>query len=356
MPHKINISGTIGWDTTESSVRSELLAAKGGPISVEVSSPGGSVYQGISIYNQIREYEGEKETRIMGLAASMGSYIALATPKVTVADNAVYMIHNAWSIALGDHNEMRKAADELESLSKILSKAYVKKTGKSKSEIQSMMDSETFVYGEDIADMGFADSVIESENDDDKDYSLAFAKLQIKDRDEKMAQFDQKDDLMKAAALLEPVAQKQTPTPKGAVKMTPEEIQALQDKLAATEAKLAESEAAKVEPAVEEEPVVEAKVGVDKALAILQAANYPQNVKDIAASVIKGDASESDLNIMVAAFDMVTEQLSSKEAKAESDELDPTPGAQAPQKSESGVPEAAAFVKDFMNQSKGGNK
>ena len=78
----ISIDGVIGWDVTAETVRAELAKAKAEPITVQISSPGGSVFEGLAIYNLIKGYKGEKSTEIIGLAASMGSYIALATEKV----------------------------------------------------------------------------------------------------------------------------------------------------------------------------------------------------------------------------------------------------------------------------------
>lgn len=327
MPHIISIDGTVGADVFAKDVRASLAKAKGGEISVEVSSAGGDVLEMISVYNAIKNYEGPKETKIVGVAASAASYIALATDRVLAESNAVFMIHNAMGLAIGDHNNLRAKADLMERFSNQLVDVYSAKTGKSKKEIQALMDEETFFFGEEIKASGFADEIIQSESEDEKEDAVAFAKLSLEDCTAKIKSLKNSDDLEKIAAML-PTEQEPKPTPKGAVKMTPEEIAALQKENEEMKAKLEDQAKAEDEPKEEpkaDEPAVEEKSGVEKALAILQSPIYSKNVKDIAAAVIKEDASESDLNIMVSAFDMVTEMVASKDAKTEADELEDTP-------------------------------
>jgi ATP-dependent protease ClpP protease subunit len=95
MSEIITIDGVVGIDVTPSNVRAQLAAAKGRPISVHISSPGGSAVDGFTIYDLIKAYRGEKETVIFGIAASIASYIALATDKISAHENSIYMVHNA---------------------------------------------------------------------------------------------------------------------------------------------------------------------------------------------------------------------------------------------------------------------
>src|SRR5690606_25812104 len=97
-----------------------------------------------------KNYKGKKTAKIIGLAASMASYIPLAADKVIIEENAVYMIHNVWSVSAGDHNEMRKNADVLEGLTGLLADAYSKKTKIDKKDILKMMNNETWVFGSEI--------------------------------------------------------------------------------------------------------------------------------------------------------------------------------------------------------------
>jgi ATP-dependent protease ClpP protease subunit len=184
MPRIIVLSGPVGFAITAKEVREELAKAKGKPVRFEINSPGGLAFVGIEIFNLIRDYEGETEVRIVGLAASAASYFALAADRVSAFDNATYMIHNAMGLTIGNHNDMRKVASTLEGISNILAKAYAAKTGKSIEEVKSLMDDETFFFGDEILNAGFVDEIIETaddvENEDrDKETALMTARASI---------------------------------------------------------------------------------------------------------------------------------------------------------------------------------
>jgi ATP-dependent protease ClpP protease subunit len=210
----ISIRGTIGWDVTPDDIRNQFKDAKG-DIIVEIASPGGFVYDGLDIFNLIRDYKGGKvTTKLMGIAASMASVIALAGDKVIAHDNAVFMIHNASNIVWGNHLEMREMADHLEKVSNHLAKIYVRKTGKSISEIKELLDADggsgTYLFGDEILKAGFVDEIIESDDSDtlDKDSSILTAMMEIENCTNKLKESENsKKDLQKAAASLTPMAQ-----------------------------------------------------------------------------------------------------------------------------------------------------
>ena len=207
------ISGVIGWDVEAKDVRTFLDAAKGEDVEVQISSPGGYVYPGLEIFNLIRNHDGKVTTRLMGLAASMASYIAMAGNYVIAEDNAVFMIHNASGYAMGDHNIMRKAADVMEGLSNLIAQKYMSKTGKSLKELKALMDVDTFLYGDEITDAGFADEIAETEEDKDKAAALAFAMISIADCTTRMKASEEKpEDIEKAAALLNEIKGGETKT------------------------------------------------------------------------------------------------------------------------------------------------
>ena len=170
---KIVIEGEIGWDITASDVVNKLKDMTG-DITVEVSSVGGSVYQGISIFNALHEYDkGTITTVNKGMAASMASYIMLAGDKIKAYSNATYMVHNAMVFAFGNASELRKSADHVESLSNIMANMYADKTGKTVKEVKQMMDEETFLYGEEMLQHGFVDEIIYVEKDLGRDTAKA---------------------------------------------------------------------------------------------------------------------------------------------------------------------------------------
>lgn len=175
------IDGEIGsWGMSASTVR-EYLNSITGDVKVTLDSPGGSVFEGISIHNAFKEYDKGTITMVMGsLVASITTYIAMAGDKIVAHDNSTFMIHNAWTFTYGDENELRKVADVLAGLSSLIAKKYISKTGKSKEIIKQAMDKESYYFGNEILDFGFCDEIISTENQNTKDESLALARESFK--------------------------------------------------------------------------------------------------------------------------------------------------------------------------------
>ena len=163
---------------------------------IVIDSPGGDVFEGVTIFNIIRDFARNNPsvkitTYIQGEAASMASVIALAANsvnkdnKIIIEDNSIYMIHNAWGIVIGNENDMREAAEYFAGMDSMLRSAYVRKSGKSEDDIRQMMDAETWLWGKEILDAGFADELMDSEEDNavakiNKGESLSFAKAEMK--------------------------------------------------------------------------------------------------------------------------------------------------------------------------------
>ncbi len=196
----IPIKGEIGWDVTVDSINDQLKKAEGRNVIFEIASPGGSVFEGVEIFNAIRNYEGKTEARIVGMAASMASYIPLATDKVLAEDNATYMIHNAWGIVIGDSEEMKDQSEIMESINNLLAQEYVNKTGKSEKDILKLMADETWLFGSEIKEEGFIDEMI-AHNDDykkkDKTSAITEAKDKFKSTLSKIKESRMKSDLEK---------------------------------------------------------------------------------------------------------------------------------------------------------------
>jgi ATP-dependent protease ClpP protease subunit len=195
------ISGVIGWDVSPSDVRKQLDEANGEPIDIQISSPGGFVFDGLEIFNLIKGYSAAKTTHLMGLAASMASYIALAGDKITAEANSVFMIHNVLGFAQGNHIDLRKAADVYEGFSIMLAGAYATKTKKPVAEIRSMMDAETFLFGSEGKDAGFIDEII-GEPSTEKASAISTAKAARASCDDTVRKFSDQDSTTKIAALL----------------------------------------------------------------------------------------------------------------------------------------------------------
>jgi ATP-dependent protease ClpP protease subunit len=174
---KIALRGEIGWSETATPdyLQGEFATATGRDVDLEIASPGGYVSDGIEMANMVRNYSGHVEALLTGFAASMASYIPMFANNVAAEDNAVFMIHNVSTGTWGDHRDLQKAADRAERLTALLAMAYVKKTGKPIEEIRALMDAETFFYGQEIVDEGFADRLVETGEDTDKAAAVELA-------------------------------------------------------------------------------------------------------------------------------------------------------------------------------------
>ena len=127
-------------------------------IHLHINSPGGSVTDGIAIYNLLKQSSAEVTTYIDGAAWSMGSVIALAGDRVLMAENASYMIHNPMSGVYGDAEAMRDWADVMDKFKSSLLSAY-RRTGKSDEELADLMDAETWFSADEALEAGFVDEV-----------------------------------------------------------------------------------------------------------------------------------------------------------------------------------------------------
>ena len=139
----------------------DLGKLDGQHIHLRINSPGGSVVEGTAIYNALRRHKGGLTVHIDALAASMASVIAMAGAPVYIADNALMMIHNPWTVSMGDSDQLRKEADLLDKLKSTLVNAYTRKTGMDQEQIAEMMDSETWLDAVEAVALGFADAIEE---------------------------------------------------------------------------------------------------------------------------------------------------------------------------------------------------
>lgn len=127
---------------------------------VEINSPGGNVWDGLSIYNMLRGHGAKVTTRVTGLAASIASIIALAGDTVEMSESALFMIHKASGIQAGNADEMRKMAEMLDKHDEVLAGIYVKKTGKTAAKITELMAAETWYSGTEAKEQGFVDTLV----------------------------------------------------------------------------------------------------------------------------------------------------------------------------------------------------
>jgi len=156
--------GVIGdeFDELDAATLVEQIDALGNiDLTVHINSGGGLVFEGLAIYNRLANHPAGVTVEIDGLAASMASVVAMAGDIITMPDNARLMIHNPWDLSIGDAEQLRKDAEKLDSVKQSLVGIYTKKTGLKASEIESMMDAETWLDAEQALAQGFIDEITE---------------------------------------------------------------------------------------------------------------------------------------------------------------------------------------------------
>ena len=141
---------------------SDALQSVGpGPLVVEINSPGGNVWDGLAIYNMLRGRQAPVTTRVVGIAASIASIIALAGDTVEIADAALIMIHDPSGMVAGTSDDMRKMANALDQHAEILAGIYTKRTGKTSAQIRAAMTAETWFTAQEAIQFGLADKTTE---------------------------------------------------------------------------------------------------------------------------------------------------------------------------------------------------
>lgn len=145
--------------TSPKSVADALAKGCGERAEVEINSGGGEIFAASEIYTALRNYAGGVHIRIVGLAASAASIIAMAGES-EMTPTGMMMIHNVQTSADGDYRQMEHTAGVLRDANRALASAYMAKTGRSEQEIASMMDAETWITAERAAALGLIDRVM----------------------------------------------------------------------------------------------------------------------------------------------------------------------------------------------------
>jgi ATP-dependent Clp endopeptidase proteolytic subunit ClpP len=160
---EISIYEEIGMGgVTPASFISQLTALGKIPITVRINSLGGSVFDGLAIYNLLRDHVGGVTIKIDGVAASMASVVAMAGTRVIMSESALMMIHNPNSEVAGEASDLRNMAQVLDQVKNSLVAAYHTKTKMAPNKIAAMMDAETWMSATEALELGFIDAVEKS--------------------------------------------------------------------------------------------------------------------------------------------------------------------------------------------------
>lgn len=156
----------LGFEGSEAdalSLRDALELIDTPKLTVRINSMGGSVSEGLAIYNQLNDFKGEVTTVIDGFACSVAAVIFMAGDKRIANEGSLLMIHNAWSNITGDHNDLAKASEDLKKITQPSINIFQSKTNLEEERIVELMDKETWLSSQEAYDYGFATSMTRSE-------------------------------------------------------------------------------------------------------------------------------------------------------------------------------------------------
>lgn len=182
----ISVYDVIGQDfwtgegVTAKRIAAALRAIGKGPVTVNINSPGGDLFEGFAIYNLLRDHDGEVTVKVLGLAASAASVIAMAGDTIQVSRASFLMIHNTWVTAIGNRNDLHETAEFLEPFDRAMADIYSSRTGLDTDDVTAMMDAETWMGGAEAIGKGFADEFLPSDQvvDGEKASAVAIRRLE----------------------------------------------------------------------------------------------------------------------------------------------------------------------------------
>jgi ATP-dependent Clp protease, protease subunit len=161
----ISILEPIGADFFGEGVTAKRIAAALRSIGerdviVNINSPGGDFFEGVAIYNMLQQHPKKVTSRILGIAASAASVIAMAGDEIQIARAGFIMIHNTQGIVVGDRNDMREVSDALAIFDAAMADVFAARTGLEAKAVARMMDKETVFGSAEAIDQGFADDFL----------------------------------------------------------------------------------------------------------------------------------------------------------------------------------------------------
>jgi ATP-dependent protease ClpP protease subunit len=152
-----------GGGITAKKVSAQLRAIGDRPVEVQINSPGGDVFEGFAIYNVLREHPQAITIKVMGMAASAASIIAMAGDTIEIGAASFIMIHNCWVMAMGNRHDFAEAAAWLEPFDLAMRDVYVSRTGQKAGDVMAWMDGETYMSGAQAIERGFADALLSAD-------------------------------------------------------------------------------------------------------------------------------------------------------------------------------------------------
>lgn len=149
-----------GGGVTSKRVAAALRAIGNAEIFVDINSPGGDFFEGVAIYNLLRAHPAKVTVRILGMAASAASVIAMAGDDILIGKAGFLMVHNAWVVAMGNRHDLAEAAKTMEPFDDAMATLYSERASVKKSKAFEWMDAETWFNGEQAIEAGLADDYL----------------------------------------------------------------------------------------------------------------------------------------------------------------------------------------------------
>ena len=173
---KLYIYDEIGyWGDTAKALAEDLKGVDADEIAVHLNSPGGDIFDGLAIYQALKDHKAKVTIRVDGLAASIASVIAMAGDRIVMAPKASMMIHDGWTMAVGNAAELRKTADLLDKQSGIIASVYADRSvlGYGTDHFRALMREETWFTAEEALEAGLIDEIEGQESKKDEPFNLA---------------------------------------------------------------------------------------------------------------------------------------------------------------------------------------
>src|SRR5690606_20407067 len=146
-----------GGGVTANRISAALRSIGNQDITVRINSPGGDMFEGITIYNLLRAHPAKVTVEVLGWAASAASIIAMAGDEIRMGLGSFMMVANAWGLVTGNRHAMREAASLFDQCDAAIADIYEARTGMTRSEIEQLMRAETFMNPAKAVEYGFAD-------------------------------------------------------------------------------------------------------------------------------------------------------------------------------------------------------
>ena len=161
------------WGDTASSLVDQLGKVDADEIDVHISSPGGDIFDGLAIYQALKSHKAKVTVKVDGLAASIASVIAMAGDTVVIAPKASMMIHDGWTMAVGNAEELRKTADLLDKQSQVIASVYADRSNSDANFWRDAMREETWYTAQEALDAGLVDEIEGQERKVEEPFDLS---------------------------------------------------------------------------------------------------------------------------------------------------------------------------------------